>query len=142
MAHQRVGAVQHLEHRSGDQRPGHHAGAVLDDVPLVVEHVGVLDRPGVEGELHLVGPPVTVLGEHGHLLHLRCPLRVGLEVGNDIEHLPRGGIDDDGGLGAIGHAPNVTASAAVRPASPSGHGRVRPMKGCARNGAVPIEELV
>ena len=33
------------------------------DVPVVVEHVGVLDRAGVEGELDLVGPAVAVLGE-------------------------------------------------------------------------------
>src|SRR6478735_3716973 len=69
-----VRAVHGLEDVGRHERPGDDPGAVLDDVPLVVKDVGVLDGAGVERELHLVGPAVALLGEDGDVLHLTRPL--------------------------------------------------------------------
>ena len=63
IALQDLPAGQALEQRGAHEVPGHDARAVLGDVPVVLEDVLVLDGPGVEGELDLVGPAVAVLGD-------------------------------------------------------------------------------
>ena len=78
-------------------------GAVPGHRPVVLEDVLVLDGAGVEGELHLVGPAVAVLGEDGAVLDLLGPRGVVLERGDDVEHLAGCGGDVDGGSGAVGH---------------------------------------
>ena len=110
-AGQRVGAVEALEQGGAHQVPRHAAGAVVGDVPVVVEHVVVLDGAGVQVELDLVGPAVAVLAEHRGLRDLVRPLRVALEVGDDVEHGAGFGGDLDGGLGAVGHGTEGTRPA-------------------------------
>ena len=108
-----VAAVEALEQGGAHEVPRHGAGAVLGDVPVVLEDVVVLDRPGVEVELDLVGPAVAVLAQDGARGDLLGPLGVALEVGDDVEDGAGLGGDLDGGLRAVGHGGRLPGRAGV-----------------------------
>ena len=103
---QHVGPVLRTLDLALDQRPAHRPAVRR---PGVVQGVGVLDRPGVHGEPHLLGAPAGVGVQHLDALHLIGPLRVGREVGDHLHHPLRRGGDGDRGGRRVGHGGRLPA---------------------------------